>query len=313
MRPAELVAPDELDFESYAAFHQEAFRELLRRTRVSGDFLTAGYYRWKYHPPAGRARVGLVRDEQGICSASGLVPFVVENGRERVVGWHSLDAATAPRARRKGLFVSCLRVCQESLGTADLLFSFPNASSLPSFRKLGCHENHVVTTWITPLTWLLRRQDPDVVPVERLTWAPELPPGGIRLLQDVAYLNWRYVDHPTSRYLICQHPEGLLVLRTARVMGLKAALVMELLSADPRVRWRLLRHAAEWAASEGCPGLVMLNTETSLLEGLRTGWVPLPARLLPKRQVLVNWCPGPATRPLGFGRWRLQTGDWDSF
>jgi len=149
----EIHSASDIDYPAYAAFQRDAYRDLLASRRATDAHMTSDYYRWKYHTPDGMARVARVVDEGETVSSSAMLPLRISVRGKSVTGWHCLDVATLPRARRRGCFLATLQALKNSIPPGDLLFAFPNASSIGSFLKLGCVENDVLTTWISPCVW----------------------------------------------------------------------------------------------------------------------------------------------------------------
>jgi hypothetical protein len=318
----ELVDGPDVDYEEYAGFQREAFSDLLARNRASDAHMTPGFYRWKYAPPAGAGRIAIVRDSSGIVSSSAVLPlrFVIDGSS--VVGWHCLDVATLPRARRRGLFLATLAALVEATPKGDLLFAFPNAASIPSFLRLGFVENTLMTTWIGAVPRLVRRARPDVEEVARFSPDHDALAGtgrdaGVAVDRTHEYLNWRYVDHPLTEYscLVSGEPgrEGICIVRPATIMGREFALVMELVGSSSAACSRLLTHAADRAVGSGLSKIAVLSTTMSPATALRSLLLPVPSALLPKRQVLVVRSGDEVAVSVETVSWAVQTGDWDVF
>jgi hypothetical protein len=318
----EIQQASEIDYSAYAAFQRDAYRDLLDRTKASDAHMTPEFYRWKYRTPDGMARIASVTQEGETLSSSAMLPLRVRYGGETAIGWHCVDVATLPKARRRGLFLATLRTLTETIPSGDLLFAFPNSGSIVSFLKLGCVENGVLTTWISPTARLVKKRNDSIVTIDEFGTEHGLPGdrteiGKPMLDRHSAYLNWRYTNHPNNRYVSFAYMddgcEGYCVVRDARVMGRKLALVMEVFGSSPRVETALLRHAADWASSAGTGTMVLMNSSLPLSTAVRVLFVPVPSVLLPKRQVLVLLGTGGLPASLMGRRWALQTGDWDVF
>lgn len=318
----ELQSAGELDFVAYAAFQRRAFGDLLQRRGASDAHMTPDFYRWKYRPPHGEGRVvRVVRDGETL-SSSAAFPLRVTHRGQVATAWHCVDVATIPEARRRGHFVSTLRRLGDTLPPGDLLFAFPNEGSIRSFLEVGCVEKAVVTTWIVPSVRLIRKRDARVRTVER--FGTERTGAGRTIAVDVAlvdrgpdYLNWRYLEHPSTDYVAFEYCDpdcrGICVVRTATVMGRDLALVMELSGSTTRVQAALLSHAADWAHGTGVGVMALMTTALPLGLAVRRSMVPVPSRLLPKRQVLVLRGTGDRMVPMTTAKWLVQTGDWDVF
>jgi GNAT superfamily N-acetyltransferase len=321
--PAIAVEPaSEVDLEAYSAFQREAFRDLLARSRATDAHMTAGHYRWKYHTPVGTGRIASATEGSETLSSSAMLPLRVVVDGEPVTGWHCLDVATLPAARRRGLLLATLGRLVESVPPGDLLFAFPNAGSIGAFAKLGFVENLILTTWINPCVRLTKRGSGRIRSVER--FGPEhdgvgsgFGAGRPHVDRRFDYLNWRYADHPGNRYacFVLDEPRGagICIVRRVRVLDRELALVMEIVGPTAAAQTALLSHAADWAASQGLGTMALMSTPLVLRTAASALLVPVPSFLLPKRQVLVVRRAGAGTGPRVPARWAVQTGDWDVF
>lgn len=318
----ELQRAGELDFEAYAAFQRRAFGDLLQRRGATDAHMTPDFYRWKYRPPHGEGRVvRVVRGGETLSSSAAFPLRVTYRGRS-ATAWHCVDVATSPEARRRGHFLTTLSRLGDTLGPDELLCAFPNERSIRSFLEVGCIEKAVVTTWIVPSVRLIGKCDARVRSVERFgtehAGATTADAGG-RVVVDRTpdYLNWRYLDHPITDYRAFAYCDpacrGICVVRTATIMGRDLALVMELFGATTAVKAALLAHAGDWAHGAGVGAMAFMTTALPLILAVRRSMVPVPSRLLPKRQVLVLRGTGDRVAPMTTASWLVQTGDWDVF
>lgn len=317
-----VLGPDELDFDEYARLQAESYAELLARNGVA-PYLTPRYYAWKYRPLTGTARVAIVRDAGRLVAANAMFPAVVADGVDRAIAWQSCDTATHPSARGRGLFSRCIEALRASLRDENVFFGFPNASSIGGFRKLGWEVRADVDTYVRPVMFGTMRPHPGIRPTREgddvgTLAAHVCAATGPTIMRDEAYLQWRYARHPVHRYesFVADDgagPHGLLVVRTADVGGRRVAAVMEALAPEERTVVRLLRYARTWARERGARAAVCLATTLSAGAALRAGFVRVPRRLLPKRQVLMGAACGQAAERIWSRRWNVQLGDWDAF
>lgn len=318
----EVRSAGDLDYEEYAAFQRRAFGDLLQRRGASDAHMTPDFYRWKYRPPHGEGRVVRVVRDGEILSSSAAFPLRVTHRGQSATAWHCVDVATVPEARRRGHFLTTLRRLGDTLASGEILYAFPNEGSIRSFLEVGCAEKAVVTTWIVPSVRLIRKRVARVRAVER--FGPEHAVAataddvdGVAVDRTPDYLNWRYLNHPSTDYVAFDYCDpdcrGICVVRTATVMGRDVALVMELSGSTTRVQAALLSHAADWAHGSGVGVMALMTTALSLGLAVRRSMVPVPSRLLPKRQVLVLRGTGDRVAPMTTAKWLVQTGDWDVF
>lgn len=320
-----LLDADSLDYAAFVRLQKEAFNALLTKLKASDAYMTPEYFAWKLHPPLRTALITVIREGSEYIASNVMVPVVLTRSSETITGWQSGDSATAPAARGKGYFLKCQNRLREAMGDDELFYGFPNKTSAPGLAKLGWKERGVVTIWISPLPLVTRRRSTRVGEIDRfderqdelarrLSARPH-----VMTERSAAYLDWRYRRHPLNRYTLLalregDRHDGFAVLRTADVMGRRMALVMELWALDRRGERALLRHAAGWAVEQGVGFMVAFDTALPLASGLGGGLVPVPHRLLPKRQVLmVQPKPGEPPRRFMAAPWRVQMGDWDVF
>jgi hypothetical protein len=323
MDRVELYEADQLDYAAYASFQKEAYQDLLIRTKATDSHMTPDYYRWKYFAPAGKARIARIKEGNEVVSSSAMIPFWIRNKDVRAIGWHVLDVATLPKARKKGYFSQSLKKLFGTVSADEIVFAFPNASSLPSFANLGCRENVLLTTWINPAVFLSARSSPHVKEERRFTEEHDIffkkaNPQAPFLEHDAPYCNWRYIRHPNNTYVFFTYRRngvcgGFAVARKARVMDRDLGLIMELWGENTHVKTALLRHAAHWAGTQGKRMMAMMNTSLSFLGGWGAFFFPVPSIFLPKRQILVLHAEGEKTKKLMDKKWLVQTGDWDVF
>jgi hypothetical protein len=152
----------DIDYAAYADFQKRAYRDLLARRGASDAHMTPEYYRWKYHPPDGAARVAQVVESGRTLSSSAMLPLRLSFERRSTIGWHCLDVGTVPEARGKGLFLATLRSLIETVGRDELFFAFPNEASIVSFLKLGCTENGILPTWVAPCIRPVAKRHDDI-------------------------------------------------------------------------------------------------------------------------------------------------------
>lgn len=318
-----VVGPDSLDFGSYVALQREAYAEIVGPTGT-GYLLTEPYYRWKYTPPAGGARIALVEDEMGLVAANAMYPLRIRAGDDRIVGWQSCDTATHPRGRGKGNFMKCLAALKSELGLEHLFFGFPNRNSIPGFAKFGWNEHGEVRTWVRALPARALAAFRAIEPIEQFTDEHEaffgrvVAGGGTMLERDSTYMNWRYKLHPLHSYEAFGWRAGgellgVLVLRRVKISGRELAIAMETVALSAHAERGMLAFAASWARERRAQYTVALNNTTRTSDGILSGYVPVPVWALPKRQVLMGAAAGTRAQAMWSTAWRMQIGDWDGF
>lgn len=321
----EIVDADQLDYEAFSVLQQEAYADLLEKMKVSNVYMTPDFYRWKFHPPAGKASISQVREGKRLLSAIAMIPVNICLGKNRLIGWQYCDGATLPEVRRKGHYEKCMHTLVGTLKPNEIFFGYPNPASIRRIVDLGCKDKGVISTWIKPLIFPRRRESPNVARIE--AFAKDQNGLAERLVKkDKAmlsrsreYLNWRYTQHPVHDYTSFIYRDegklkGFAVVRIANARGHKMVLVMELRGIEPQVLKKLIKNIAAWSSRQGIRWMVMQDNGISFMRGLAMGFILAPACILPKKQVLVVLGneEGPAGKAVN-SDWHVQFGDWDGF
>lgn len=319
-----VVGPEALDFGDLVKLQREAFAKIIGQTGTDYLFDEA-YYRWKYHPPTGNAKIALLQDGVGLVSANSMYPLDILADGARILGWQSCDTATHPRGRGKGYFMKCLGSLKAVLEPENLFFGFPNRSSMRGFVKLGWTHHGDVRTWARALPGRKTAGFLAIEPIDNFTaeqdaFSGEIAAqGGAMLDRGSAYMNWRYRQHPFHQYGVFGWREagrllGVIVLRRVKITGRELAIVMETLALLPHVERGMLSFAAGWAREHGAAYTLVLNNTTQTINGILSAYVPVPMWVLPKRQVLMGAAmSGSRAQAAWRMPWRVQIGDWDVF
>jgi GNAT superfamily N-acetyltransferase len=318
-----VVTPDGLDFEAYTQLQREAFADVIGGSGME-DLQSESLYRWKYSTPYGQAKIATVRDGGMLVAANAMYPLAVATPDTRIPAWQSCDTATHPSARGKGHFLRCLNALRDVLGENEIFFGFPNKNSVRGFEKLGWTNRGVITTRVRVIPGAKVERFGQVSEIGTYGEADDeffarlVRADGPLLERTAPYLTWRYKSHPGNSYSSYELTEdgkrlGVVVLRDATVKGRRLAIVMELLSVSDRAERQLVRFAAAWARRRGVWITLVLNNTLRARVATSSGFLALPAWILPKRQVLMGAATGEAAERVWQQRWRVQMGDWDSF
>jgi len=319
-----VMSPKNLDFGELVKLQQEAFSEIIEKTGTSYLF-SEDYYRWKYSPPAGDARIALLRDSAGLVAANSMYPLDILANGEKIRGWQSCDTATLLRGRGKGYFMKCIGALKDELESEDLFFGYPNRNSLPGLVKLGWSHHSDIRTWIRILPGGKTAGHHFIEKLEKFTAEQDIfscelaaRSKGAMLDRNSIYMNWRYKMHPLHEYEAYGWREGVrllgvLVLRRAKISGKELAIVMETLALEPHVARGMLRFAAGWGRERGANYTLALNNTVKMMTGFLSAYIPVPMWVLPKRQVLMGAASGPSAKAIWNMPWHIQIGDWDVF
>jgi hypothetical protein len=244
---------DALDLEAYASMQRQAFDELLAGSGVSNAFMKPDFYLWKYDAPAGKSRIALAMDGNTILASNAMVPYVVRSEGCEYIGWQSVDTATVPKARGKGLFLQCARALREDLASDTLFFGYPNKDSLRGFQRLGWVQRDIVDVWLSH-SWWPGSAPVSVHPVndfdagfDGLTYRLT-EDGSTAMVKNAAFMRWRFNACPVATYesfaFYSGHEvRGVLVVREAKVKGRNICLVMELQGESRAIRRALAAKA----------------------------------------------------------------------
>jgi GNAT superfamily N-acetyltransferase len=199
---------------------------------------TEAFWRWKHQANPFGSSYGLYawnETESKVVGLRVLMRWRFNNpvGRQ-LQAVRAVDTATHPDYQRQGIFSMLTRQAMAELTAAGthLVFNTPNQRSLPGYLKMGWQ---VVDKWplfvkvlkpirlLTRLAW--RRSDistpfrfeqffgpevvswsvfvyryQDAIPALLSTWESERERVGLRTPRDLAYLQWRYGQHPHLQY-----------------------------------------------------------------------------------------------------------------
>lgn len=316
---------------------------------------TLEYWRWKHHQnPFGTSYGLLAWDEEAgrVAALRILLRWRFRTpGGEDVLAVRAVDTATHPDYRRQGLFSTLTRqaVAELSEEGTQLIFNTPNRdTSLPGYLKMGWQ---VVANWAVQLKpmrrgrlllhILRRRRRAEALPpfaaffgdgiatwdAFETRWQSLLPAfvvaaeetrtaRGLRTPRDLAYLNWRYGQHPHITYGVCALEDakglaGFAVLRPNTRFGLKEVVLTELVLREPDTELgrRLLgRLVAELRADHAVAVFAPGTLEREVVK--EAGFLRVPQQGI--LFTALGMDPG-LRDPLDAANWDLSLGDLDLF
>jgi hypothetical protein len=269
-----VLQSSQLDFAKHSALLQAAFQEVLKGTGEEGT-LSEEFFRWKYSGPVAPARIAVVEEGGRMLAANSMFAFDIVSGEERVRAWQSGDTATHPDARGKGPV---------------------GAGSKRAFNR------------IQPLSEFGADYDLFFQSFRR-----GRPP---MIERTAALMNWRYFKHPVARYeaFACIDGgsfQGCIVLRAVNISGRQCALILDFMASSDSVQRLLLSFAAHWAREKSLWPCFCFTTSLGFAQALRSGFIAVPQRVLPKRQALLGKASGEIATRIFHQSWHLQIGDWD--
>jgi hypothetical protein len=321
----EILTADALDYERFATLQRSAYNSRLSNLGVSNSYMNAEFYEWKFHPPAGPARVAVVRHGSEIISANSLIPLDLTFEGHIIRGWQCCDAATHPNARGKMYSPRCAKALMESLNNGEVLYVFPNEFSIRGISAIGIIPKVMITTWFRPVLLGHQKKDQNVSQVAGFDKAiDELTTrlgqkGDTMIFRSADYLNWRYAQHPINKYILFVYSEGeekkgFAIVRIVHALGKELVVLMELWGDYRSVTRTLLRSILSWAAKGHHKFFIFQDNRMSLKSGFGYGFIPIPSFLLPKKQVLSLYAKQTDfMERIVESRWHIQWGDWDGF
>jgi GNAT superfamily N-acetyltransferase len=229
---------------------------LALQKEVLGDrgILDPAIFDWQYRRnPEGRAVIFCCEDPEGrIAAQYAVIPIPLRVKGTRIAGSLSLNTATHPNYRHRGLFTETAMAVYEELEQRGVAYTlgFPNENSYPGFvRKLGFSDLGrptflvyifdpigfiagkdvadkwpKLTTLVSKLTNKLRRKrNTPVRTHELLTFEQSRmqdlwEPAHVIVAADAKWLAWRYIENPIADYKIIaagdvKDLDGLVVLK----------------------------------------------------------------------------------------------------
>ena len=325
MSDVELVDADHLDYDAFSVLQKNAYAGLLEKMEVSGEHMTPDFYRWKFHTPAGPGKIAQVSKEGRILSANAMMPTCLRLGTKRFLGWQFCDGGTLPEARRKGYYEKCIDALMGTLRSDEVFFGFPNPDIVRRIDNMGWKSKGIATTWVKPVIFSGKGTCENINNISKFDKGLDdlaehlIKEDRVMLWRGQDYLNWRYTRHPAHDYSLFVYREkgrilGFSVVRITNPKGRKMAVVMELWGMDRPVVKALVKNMARHAARKNVRWMVMQDNYLSLMSGAVMGFIPVPACILPKKQVLVvrgrrAKFPERVTK----SHWHVQFGDWDGF
>jgi ribosomal protein S18 acetylase RimI-like enzyme len=306
---------------------------------------------WKYRQnPAGAAEISVAESEGEIVSVACALPLRMRVGSEAARGALSVDVATRPELRGRGVYGRVARNLWARLAERGfaLTCGFTNRfSTRLTLQALGRREVGPLPLRVRPLAplrlgldWLrlgAPSHDPGPAPAPRgeihvldgfderfdATWARLEPHVDVAVVRDAAYLGWRYGAHPERPYEtlgLVRGSEvlGYLIWRPLDRFGTRTAFVVDLAAApeDARAASALLAAAAERARERGARLLALLSWPGAPTHASACRFAPLrvPPRLFPQVNVFsaISHRAEPSTAGLAEpARWWIGWGDSD--
>lgn len=313
---------DHIDIEQYCILQQKSFAEVFAESQIDHSYLDPSFFKWKYNTPNGKARIAFAVENNEMLASVAMYPVVFTNGQELSKGWHFVEAATLPKARGRGLFKACMQELMDSLTNDEVIYVFPNKSSLHGTEKIGFQQHTQIPFYGKIVFRKLKNNQTEFSPschfsLKQDSYAKALAiKNKVMIYRDAAYMNWRYNNHPYASYYshsAIHHEQvtGNIVVRSVKFKQRKYLLLMEFHSLNKKAEQELLIFLRKVAFIENCFLAGLFSNDESQTNFLATGMIKVPSLLLPKKQMLMTYKKGGIA--LKNDIWFCQTGDWDAF
>jgi hypothetical protein len=313
---------ERLEIEQYCLLQQKSFADIFKSSKIDISYLNPGFFKWKYTTPIGQARIAIASENNEMLASVAMYPVMFIKNQDTFKGWHFVEAATLPKARGRGLFKLCMQQLINSLQRDQIIYVFPNKSSLNATKKNGFEQLGQIPFYGK----IILRKYSDIssqlssdfhFSVNQDFYAKALAPQNkMMIFKDANYMNWRYRNHPHAKYYCYSAMQGNLVMgnivvRAVAIKQQKFLLIMEFHCLTKKAETDLLIFLRKVASVENCSFAGMFSNNKFHSPFFITGMVKLPSLLLPKQHILMGYKHN--GEKLSMGHWFVQTGDWDAF
>jgi hypothetical protein len=282
------------------------------------SMLTPEFHNWKYRPPAGIAAVVTANEGGRIASMLAAVPF--RYGRGGVFGekgWQICDIVTRPEFRGRGAYRRCLDALNREIPRGELLICFPNRNSSHELLKQSFVRVAELTTFARPIMFARDEASKFAMPGRLQSGIDVASAGRFALTKDIDYIYWRYGSHPLHRYSFFSDetpdsPDSLIIWRNFEMTGHSLCVIMEIHAGNAKDYRRLIGVASACAAADRQRAVLIVSNVLGHRAAVRSGFIPIPALLSPRRHVVVARLAGESSSDRGPPNdWHFQFGDWD--
>lgn len=314
---------DDIDLNQYCLLQQQSFEAIFAESRIDSSYLDPDFFKWKYNTPAGKARIAVVEESNCMLASVAMYPVYIVVKGVKTRGWHFVEAAVLPLARGKGFFKRCMSLLIDSLMADEIIYVFPNSSSMHGTIKAGFRHIEECNFYARCFFNVFKKGRSAIETGVFFTAAQDIYADAMSTKQDVvvfrdaAYMNWRYKQHPHFSYYTFSPVEngrvmGNIVARPVIIKGIRMLLIMEMHSLNDEVKKEMISFVREVAKKENCFIAGIFSCKNGKPSLAATGMMPLPSYVLPKRHILMAYTKHSASK-LESENWFCQTGDWDAF
>lgn len=314
---------DDIDLDRYCLLQQQSFEAIFADNRIYTSYLDPTFFKWKYSTPAGKARIAVVEENNCMLASVAMYPvYIVVKGKKKR-GWHFVEAAVLPVARGRGLFKCCMSLLIDSLKSDEIIYVFPNSSSIQGTIKAGFRKIEESDFYVRCF-FNVFNIDRSAIETDFIFTAGQdvyadamCAKQDVVVFRDAAYMNWRYKQHPHFTYYIFSPVEngrilGNVVARSVIIKGIRMLLIMEMHSLYDEVKKEMMSFVRRVAKKENCFIAGTFSGKNGKPSLASTGMIQLPSYILPKRHILMAYAKQSVCK-LESEKWFCQTGDWDAF
>jgi GNAT superfamily N-acetyltransferase len=313
---------DHIDIEQYCILQQKSFAEVFAYSQIDNSYLDPAFFKWKYNTPNGKARIAVAEENNEMLASVAMYPVVFIKDQEVFNGWHFVEAATLPEARGRGLFKACMQKLMDSLKNDEVIYVFPNKTSMRGTEKIGFQQLDHIPFYGKIVFRKSRNNQTEFFPgchfsAKQDSYAKALAiKNKIMIFRDAAYMNWRYNSHPHASYYSYSAMQddrvvGNIVIRPVKYKQQKLLLLMEFHSLNKEAEKEMLIFLRKVASIENCSFAGLFSNNEPQPGVFASGLIKLPSFMLPKKQILMTYKKNSET--LQNDNWFIQTGDWDAF
>jgi len=202
----------EVVIEPFSERDLEPLRELFASYFPPGDrLLTAEYSRWLYDQnPFGAALMVKVLDAQRWVGFMAMIPVTLTRAGEDLAAYYVVNVLVHPDFHGKHLFGRMIKAAKSHIEHSDAaLLGNPNNMAMKSWERARMQFHEALEpSLVLPKPWLRTATSRKVSSLdELLPYAPILArisraAIGWRVAATPEYLEWRYLRHPTNRYIV---------------------------------------------------------------------------------------------------------------
>ena len=310
----EILSADEIDYSSLSFLLLSAFESDKSSTyqRNKQKYkLSVQELRRKYTTSVHPSYCAIIKNKGAYIASNGLLGIDINTINGVVKSWMSCDTSVSPNYRGNGYSKKCLIEIINLLEINTIFFGFPNASSVPIFKKLGWTERNKYKLIYSPTKPVFSANTFRIQQFDKFTINNNDTFG---INKSLDYLNWRYPssDSGYQKYFGEKDNDTFeLVISVIEVKSIKIVAILELFT-NSRIAYKSgMRTANKISLQNGCVGVIFANNE--LNEKYKNfASFPVSAKIVKRDISLMGMFIGQDSKDIWSTGWREELGDWDS-